>query len=318
MAAEKLDQQAKFTITNPTARWDYYTNPLNVLTRMIPGRRPRDDERRAELGGRVEEAIVKDPKLIAEREEHFKASGPARLIAHNPKLRTEYFEKPSKVLARAIPRRGLVARISLAVPERTRALRAELGERVEAIVSSDPRLISEREAAVEKNVFLSEALRNPQWTFNAILGLSIVAFLIGASLVVGAFLAGFLGDDTTEKAVLGGLSGGGGAVTTLGTVFAMSRAAIRKANGDNAQIRLILTGFATEITHLRAIEIDDFEDAQRRNDEIREATIEAVKMIEAYVEPREPEEPKEKKPKDQKPEEKPKEEGEQPETPGEA
>jgi hypothetical protein len=221
----------------------------------------------------------------------------ANLITFNPKLRAEYFENPSKVLARAIPRKGLLERISPGAPERTRALRAELGEKVEHLVNAHARLVSAREAYFEKNLFLNEALRNPQRTFDAILWLSILAFAIGVSFLAGAFLAAILGDGTTEKAVLGGLSGGGGAATTLGTLFAMSRDAIRKANGDNAQIRLILTDFATEITHFRSITPTAFEpqhlpEAKALNNAIRDATNKAVRMLEKYGEPKEREEKK--------------------------
>jgi hypothetical protein len=51
-------------------------------------------------------------------------------------------------------------------------------------------------------------------------------------------------------------------------------------------MRLILTGFATEITHYRAIEIDGFREARQRNSEIRGATNEAVRKIEEFAEPR--------------------------------
>jgi hypothetical protein len=204
MHDKRLAERAKFIVTNPMVRRGYFTDPLNVLARMIPG----DELLQAELASRVEDAIAKDPKLVSQRDEHVRAYRPARLIAHNPRLRTEYFENPRKALARAIPRRGLLERISLAVPERARVLRVELGDRVEAIISSDSRLISGRETTLEKNVFLNEALQNPQRTFIAIVVLSILAFLVSASLVVGAFLAALFGDGTTEKALLGGLSGG--------------------------------------------------------------------------------------------------------------
>lgn len=198
---------------------------------------------------------------------------------------------------------------------------------MEGIIDKDPRLISAREAYFEKSAFLNEALQNPQRTFDTIVWLSVLAFLVGVSFVVGAFLAGFFGNDTAQKAVLGGLSGGGAAATTIGSVLAISRDSIRKANGDNARLRLILTAFATEITHFRAIPIQNFRHAQQRNREIREATMEAVRKIEEYAEPKE-KEPEEKKPKDQKPEDqkpkdqKPEEEREKkeekpPETPSE-
>jgi hypothetical protein len=74
-------------------------------------------------------------------------------------------------------------------------------------------------------------------------------------------------------------------VTTLGTVFAMSRQAIRRINGDNAQIRVILAALATETIHLRAMRIDDLEQAKEINGELSQVMKEAVAEIERFVEP---------------------------------
>lgn len=224
------------------------------------------------------------PKGLTIAEE--KSDELARLITHNPKLRSEYFQHPGKVLARAIPRQGPFEYLWPIPHDRVRARRARLGDAIEAMISKDPRLVSAREAYFEKNVFLDEALRNPQKTFDALVWLSILAFTIGAALLLGAFAAAVLGEGTAEKAVLGGLSGGGGAATTLLTVFLISRETIRRASGDNAQMRLILTAYATEITHFRAIPIETGQDAEDRNKRIRKATAKAVGEIEAFVEPK--------------------------------
>jgi hypothetical protein len=275
MSDEKLEKLAEFITTNPSMKRDYYTNPLCVLERTVP----KDEARRAELRGIVEQKISNDETLEGERKAHFEDYRPARLIAHNPRLRTRYFESPGKVLASAIPRRGLLERIRLTVPPRVERLREELGDKVEAVMSNDPRLLSDREAAVETNVFLSDALRNPKRAFNAVFWLSILAFFIGVGFLAVSIVAAFIGEVTTQKAVLGSASGGSGAVVILGTVFTISQDSIRNANRENAQIRLALTGFATVMAHLRAIPVEDLKDVEYGSKEIRGAMRGAVRSL---------------------------------------
>jgi hypothetical protein len=289
MSDERLEKLAELVITNPMTRRDYYTSPLWVLERMIPERKEdrtqgkedqaKREEDRSELRRMVEDGIAGDSKLVCEREEHFKDYRRARLIAYNPKLRAEYFADPDKVLASAIPRKGVLERIWPPVPERVRKLRDELSDRVLEIINRDPRLVCAREGSS----FLSEALRNPQRTFDAIVRLSIVAFAIGVLLLAGGIAAAFFSDDTTQKAVLGGASGGSGAVTILGTLLTITRDAIRKANRSDSQIRVILTGFGSEISHLRAIPIKTFDDAMKTNAEIRGAMTKAVDSLAALA-----------------------------------
>lgn len=213
----------------------------------------------------------------------------AKFIAFNPKLRSDYFMHPGRVLARAIPRKGGLAVIWPGVSDATRTQRVALGSRVEDVMSGNERLITARAASS----FLTNALQNPQRTFNAIVGLSILAFVMGGSLLIGAFLAAVFGDGTTEKAVLGGLSGGGGAAITLGTLLAISRKGIRKANSDDAQIRLVLNGFAAEMSYFNSVPWntgkvaweEGIGHAKTTSRLIREATVGAVTTIAKYVVP---------------------------------
>ncbi len=209
----------------------------------------------------------------------------AEMIVKNPKLRVKYFTNPGKVLAHTMPRKGMYGRITPNAPEATRKVRAKIASKVEEKIKADNRLLSGREAFVEKEAFLSEGMRNPQVAFNTILWMSIATFSVGIAFVVGAFLALFLLDETVQQAVIGGVSGGAGVVTTLGTVFMMSRNAIRRINGDNAQIRVILGNFATATANLRAIPINTFQDAKGINEELGKVTMEVVELIQKYVEP---------------------------------
>ncbi len=84
---------------------------------------------------------------------------------------------------------------------------------------------------------------------------------------------------------LSGLSGLAAAVTALGTVFRMSQKTVRSITGDDAQMRIILNGHATEVAHLRAIDITNLEEALSVNRQRRQARIDAVSQIERYLEP---------------------------------
>jgi hypothetical protein len=198
----------------------------------------------------------------------------AEMIVHNPKMRKDYYTNPEKLLTKVAAKAGVQG-----------DQRVKLGSIIEEKISKDSRLVSAREAYAERETFLRQAMRNPQVAFDTILWMSIVTFAIGVALVIGAFAAVFVfKDNTAQQVIIGTLSGGAGLVTTLGTVFAMSRQAIRRINGDNAQIRVILTAFATETTHLRGIGIEDLGQAKEINKELRQVMKEAVSEIERFVE----------------------------------
>jgi hypothetical protein len=199
----------------------------------------------------------------------------AEMIVHSPKLRMGYFANPEKLLIKVAAK--------AAAP---RDQWGNLGSKVEEKINKDSRLVSSREAYGERETFLREAMRNPQVAFDTILWMSIVTFVIGIAFVAGAFIAALVFEDNTaQQVIISGLSGGAGLVTTLGTVLTMSRKAIRRINGDNAQIRVILTAFATETTHLRAMPIEGLERAREINTELSQVMKEAVLEIERFVEP---------------------------------
>lgn len=212
----------------------------------------------------------------------------AEMIVKNPRLRVDYFSNPGKLLARYVPLQGLHGRVLLVGAEGRRALRAQLAARVEEKISEDWLFISGREALVEKEVFLNEAMRNPQVTFNVLLGMSVLTYFVGLAFVVFAFLAAFVFFDgePAQQASVGGFSGLAGIITILRTVFTTSSTEIRRINGDNAQVRVILTDFATEIGNLRTAPMDTFQDAKESNVELRQVMSDAVSQIEKFIEPK--------------------------------
>lgn len=218
-------------------------------------------------------------------DEASKISKEAELIANSPKLVSEYFSNPSRLMAQMIPETGL-SRIMLQTEKGTKKKRVELSAELDQVISSRSSLSSMRNAYLEKELFLKEGMQNPQKTFNAVLWLSVATFAVGVAFIVCAFIAGFTIDDTTQKSVLAGISGGGGLIATLGSIFATSRDSIRRINGDNVQIRVILNAFASEIANLRAVEVNSYEVAEKVNKELRQARREAVRDIQEFTEPK--------------------------------
>jgi len=203
----------------------------------------------------------------------------ADVIAHNPSLRANYFLDPEGVVDRAIGQYVSSRRRGQSSSERPK-LRGELGVAIERVISADPRLISARESYFERRAFLTEALRNPQRTYDAIFYLSIAAFVFGVVFLVIAVVTAVRGE-----AEIGGIFGAGSIFSVIGTTLTLSRDSIRQANADNAQIRLVLTDFSTELTHYRAIPIKDFKEAIQRNREIRTTTTSSVMHLPPRPEP---------------------------------
>lgn len=204
----------------------------------------------------------------------------AEMVVTNPKLREDYFSNPSRVMAQMLPGTG-IGPLELRTTKETKEKRNALASNVIQRTENNRTWNLSRETAAEK-MFLQDAMRNPQRTFNAVLILSYATFLVGIALVVGAFIAGFNNEDTT----LVGLTGGGSLIATLGTVFLTSRKAIRRVNGDNAQIRVILSSFASEMANLRMVEVKNIEGAEEVNKQIRLASYKAVLDIEKFAEPK--------------------------------
>ena len=209
----------------------------------------------------------------------------AAMIAFNPTLRDGYLARPGRIIARHIPLQGPLERSLMLGSQERRNLRARLASRIEAKISGDGRLVSIRAAFNERQTFLKEALRNPQRAFDTMLWMNIASFGIGVGFIVVAFIAGFFIDDTVQQGTAAGLSGLAGVVTTLGTVYRMTQRGVRRISGDNAQIRVILHEYATEVAHLRGISIDNLEEAESVARQLRQAKVDALSQIERYVEP---------------------------------
>lgn len=178
----------------------------------------------------------------------------ARTVLNNPKLRIDYFSNPAKVIDKMIPRRTSWDRLKPGTPPETWKNRRELAKELDKELKDEKSVKLTNEASIEQAMFLEDAMKKPRWAFYTILIMSIITFLVGIALIVGAFIAGFNIEDITQKALIAGLSGGGGLIATLGSIFITTRDSIRKITGDNAQTRIIFTTTAYELANLRQLQ----------------------------------------------------------------
>ena len=123
---------------------------------------------------------------------------------------------------------------------------------------------------------LRGSLRNPETTFNWILGLSGLAFLTGVVLL---FVAVALAASSEAPAAVTAMFGGGGVVSVLASMYTLTTTGITSANADHAQLRIILHSYAVAAGNLQARKVKDEADVDAINEGIQEAAILAVRLI---------------------------------------
>jgi hypothetical protein len=205
----------------------------------------------------------------------------AKAIVGTPALREKFFENPNTALARALPSQRWHG---VGVDGDTRENRRRVLEQIGDAIREMPEAASGARSRAVTRQFFGEAIRNPVWSFWAILGLSLATFGVGAALIISGLIMAWTGDDSTRETVIAGVFGGSGVVGTLGAVFKMASGGVSRANATHAQIRVILAGFATELGHLRAIKVDEDNSlAFKVNKEIESAVDRTVRLIQKHV-----------------------------------
>ena len=201
-------------------------------------------------------------------------------IAANPDLRARFFKNPGAMIAEAVPADRL---LGLGVGRDTKRLRQRVLAEVSVALAKKPETASSAHAEAVMRQFFREAIRNPELSFMSILGLSLATFAVGAALVVAGLVIVSVGDESTRNAVIAGVFGGSGVVGAIGSVYTLARRGVSVANSEHAQIRLVLSGFATELGHLRALDLDGPDDVNAVNDRIDKAVTQAVDLIQTRV-----------------------------------
>jgi hypothetical protein len=207
------------------------------------------------------------------------ATAIARQIVSSPRQRAKLFDDPRAAVAEAVPTKGP---FGLTVDPDTKELRRQVLEKIPNEMKKGEKASSVHADAVIEQ-FFQEAIRNPELSFLSILGLSIATFLVGLALIAVGLARVFVGDVTTQEAVIASLFAGGGFAGALGSIYTLTRTGVSLANARHAQLRLILTGFATELGHLRAFELKELDKIEEVNGKIREAMKEAVNLIQTHV-----------------------------------
>ena len=206
------------------------------------------------------------------------ASKIGQTIARDPNLRLKFLESPESAARSLLPssllglRSAPTADVALVVQEAVDAMQ------------KDPDAVAALRAEGVKGQFFADAMQNPQRSFLAQLTISGGAFIMGVALIIVSMVLALGSPDTTET-VLAGLFGGVGTLEALATVTLLARSGVATANANNAQLRLILAGYSTELGHLRTLDQQSLtpDELVGLNEQIRTATQRAVELVQHNV-----------------------------------
>lgn len=210
----------------------------------------------------------------------------AQQLAASPGIREKFLKDPYAAVQQAVPAKAPLGLgiLGLGVDEETKELRKEVLTALTELAEQDAiEHASARHAQRVIDQFFKAAIRNPELTFRSILAMSGLALLVGLALVVAGLVVGLGAEENTENSVIASVFGVGGVFGALGSVYTLVRRNVTLANANHAQIRLVLTGFATELGHLRALDLQGLRQVNKVNQQIREAMTAGVDLIQTHV-----------------------------------
>jgi hypothetical protein len=187
----------------------------------------------------------------------------ATLLTSTPSARAKLFTNPTRYVGRSMPPnrywnyKGVSS--SWWLPKKWiefRRARRELATKVLGDISDR---IGENGVASAVNTdavfeeFFTPIVKTSQRSFTSVFMLSWAAFFAGLGLIgVGSYLA-IYPPTNVDSTVVSSIFGGSGAISALGAVYTMAKQGIREATLDHARLRMVLTGFATQLGQLRAL-----------------------------------------------------------------
>jgi hypothetical protein len=196
-------------------------------------------------------------------------------IRTNPSLRAKLLGNPRALVNSVIP----VKRLGVGADDEIVNLREEVVTELARQAVWQPEDWSMRHAEAVMRQFFDQAIRNPQMTFAVTVLMSCIIFITGLSFTTIGIVVGLSGD----KELLGAVLVLSGVIGTMAAIFAIARSGVDNANANHAQIRLILAGFASELGHLRALDLKTVTDVAEVNDRIQAALDQAVRLIHENV-----------------------------------
>jgi hypothetical protein len=196
-------------------------------------------------------------------------------IRTNPSLRAKLLDDPRAVVNRVIP----VRRLGVRVDDEIVDLREEVLKELAKQAVWQPEDWSMRHAEAVIRQFFGQAVRNPQMSFAVTVLMTCIVFFTGLTFTIVGIVVGLSGD----RELLGAALVASGVIGTLGALFTIASRGIDNANASHAQIRLILAGFASELGHLRALDLQTVTDVAEVNDKIQAALDQNVRLIRENV-----------------------------------
>lgn len=188
----------------------------------------------------------------------------AALLTATPNLRAQLFGNPIRAIGKALPPSkywNYTDGSSIWLPwfwyqplryrKARRKLAKEVFDKVAGQVENQT-LSSSINTDSVFDEFFSPIVRASQRSYTSVYILSWAAFVIGVGLIgVGTYI-GIHPPPGINGTVVASIFGGSGAVSALGSVFALAVNGIRQATSDLARVRVVLTAFATQLGQLRA------------------------------------------------------------------
>ena len=186
----------------------------------------------------------------------------ATVLTSSPNLRAKLFANPTKTVGKQLPPRKywdyridphlLFVHPVRFVVQRHRYRAALATQTLEEIANriDGARLTSAVNTDAVFEDFFGPIVRVSQRTFNGVFALSVLAFVVACGLIgAGVYIAVYPPAEGSST-VLGSVFGGTGAVAALGSAYAMAIGGITAEARRNARLRLVLTGFATQLGQL--------------------------------------------------------------------
>lgn len=208
---------------------------------------------------------VASPEELLKAEERLQSAGKhlATVLTSSPNLRAKLFANPTKTVGKQLPARKywdygidpyLLFRRPWRFVVRRHLYRAGFAKQTleEIATRIDKGSLS---SAVNTDAvfedFFGPIVRVSQRTFNGVFGLSVLAFVVARGLIGAGVYIAIYPPAAGNSTILGSIFGASGAVGALGSAYAMSIGGITAEARRNARLRLVLTGFATQLGQLR-------------------------------------------------------------------